>query len=109
MATVTMSELYYEGSLTVDEELMERADILAGEKVSVVNLNNGERFETYVITGKRGAREICLNGPAARKGYKGDKIIIITYCTLDEKEIARHRPKVLIADENNNVDEIKSK
>ncbi len=75
-AVITQAELYYQGSLTIDEELMEAADLLPYEKVSVVNVNNGERFETYVITGERGSGVICLNGAAARKGSVGDEVII---------------------------------
>ncbi len=102
-AKITQAELNYEGSLTIDRELMEAADILEYEKVSVVNINNGERFETYVIPGDRGSRVICLNGAAARKGHPGDRIIIITYANFDESELAGHKPKVVLVDENNDI------
>lgn len=102
-AKVTQAELYYEGSLTIDTELMEAADILSYEKVSVVNINNGERFETYVIPGQPGSRTICLNGAAARKGSVGDRIIIISYCNLSREEIKTHQPTVVLVDDDNNI------
>ena len=102
-ARITQADLYYEGSLTIDEELMEAADLLAYEKVSVVNINNGERFETYVIPGVRGNREICLNGAAARKGQVGDDVIIISYTTMPDAEAREFQPTVVLVDENNNV------
>jgi aspartate 1-decarboxylase len=85
---------------------MEAADILEYEKVSVVNINNGERFETYVIPGERGSRTICLNGAAARKGHIGDRIIIISYAALETKELANYKPVVVLVDENNDPKEI---
>lgn len=103
--TVTQADLYYEGSLTIDEELMEQAGLHENEKVAVVNINNGERLETYVIKGQRGSKIISLNGAAARKGLKGDKIIIISYCILDDEEIPNHKPKIFIANENNEIRE----
>lgn len=105
-ARVTQADLHYEGSLTVDEELLEAADIAPYEKVHVVNVNNGARFETYTIVGKRGSRVICLNGAAARLGHVGDQIIIITYAMLDEKEAKDHKPRVIILDEKNNIKDI---
>lgn len=102
-ATVTQAELHYEGSLTIDTELMEAADILTYEKVAVVNINNGERFETYVIPGERGSKTICLNGAAARKGQVGDRIIIISYCNLKKEEAENHIPTVVLVDEQNNI------
>ncbi len=105
-ARVTQADLHYEGSLTVDEELLEAADIAPYEKVHVVNVNNGARFETYTIVGKRGSRVICLNGAAARLGQVGDQIIIITYAMLDEKEAKDHKPRVIILDEDNNVKDV---
>ena len=102
-ARVTRADLYYEGSLTIDRNLMEAADILEHEMVAVVNINNGERFETYCIPGERGSGAIGLNGAAARKGAVGDEIIIITYAQMDEEEIKNHKPIVLICDENNNI------
>lgn len=102
-ATVTDANLNYEGSLTVDIELLERADMNNLELVSIVNVNNGERFETYLIEGKKGSRVICLNGAAARKAQVGDKLIIMTYCSLNENEIKEHKPKIILLDENNNI------
>ncbi|MBW0434206.1 aspartate 1-decarboxylase [Leptospira yasudae] len=101
-ATVTDADLNYEGSLTVDMDLVDAAGMRVYEKVSVVNVNNGARFETYIIEGKRGSGEICLNGAAARLGMKGDKVIIITYAQVEEKELpANYSPKVVHVDENN--------
>lgn len=102
-AQITQAELHYEGSLTVDIELMEQADMLTYEKVAVVNINNGERFETYLIPGERGSKTICLNGAAARKGQVGDKIIIISYCNLKDEQIKTHRPVVVLVDDDNNI------
>lgn len=102
-ATITEAELHYEGSLTIDEELMESADLLEYEKVAVVNINNGERFETYVIKGERGSKVICLNGAAARKGQVGDRIIIISYTTLSDEESKVHEPTIVLVDENNSI------
>ncbi|EQA61148.1 aspartate 1-decarboxylase [Leptospira alexanderi serovar Manhao 3 str. L 60] len=101
-ATVTDADLNYEGSLTVDMDLVDAAGMRVYEKVSVVNVNNGARFETYIIEGKRGSGEICLNGAAARLGMKGDKVIIITYAQVEEKELPpNYTPKVVHVDENN--------
>ncbi|MCH1913229.1 aspartate 1-decarboxylase [Leptospira noguchii] len=101
-ATVTDADLNYEGSLTVDMDLVDAAGMRVYEKVSVVNVNNGARFETYIIEGKRGSGEICLNGAAARLGMKGDKIIIITYAQVEEKELpSDYTPKVVHVDEKN--------
>jgi aspartate 1-decarboxylase len=102
-ATITEAELHYEGSLTIDEDLMESADLLEYEKVAVVNINNGERFETYVIKGERGSKVICLNGAAARKGQVGDRIIIISYTTLSDEEAKVHEPTIVLVDENNSI------
>ena len=102
-ATITETHLEYEGSITIDEELLEKAGMLVNERVQVVNLNNGTRLETYIIKGKRGSKTICLNGPAARLGEPGDKIIIIAYALMDQKEAEKHEPKVVKVDENNNV------
>jgi aspartate 1-decarboxylase len=100
---ITEAELHYVGSITIDEDLMDAADLVENEKVQIVNINNGERLETYVITGKRGSGQICLNGPAARKAQVGDIIIIISYCSID-KEIAKsHEPIVIFPDSNNKV------
>ncbi|MBL0953346.1 MAG: aspartate 1-decarboxylase [Leptospira sp.] len=101
-AVVTEAELHYEGSLTVDLDLMEMAGMKPYEQVSVVNVNNGARFETYLIVGERGSGTICLNGAAARLGMKGDKVIIITYGQVEEKELpSDYKPKVVFVDENN--------
>lgn len=102
-ARVTQADLYYEGSLTVDEELMEAADLLPYEQISVVNINNGERLETYVIPGTRGSGEICLNGAAARKGAVGDQVIIISYASMSNELAARHRPTVVLVNEDNHI------
>ncbi len=102
MATVTESNLAYEGSITIDKELMDMADILPYEQVMISNLNNGERFETYVIPGKPGSREFCLNGPTARKGVVGDKIIVFAYCYMADEEIKDFEPIIIKLDEKNN-------
>jgi len=102
-ASITETHLEYEGSLTVDEELLEKANILVNEKVHVVNINNGSRFETYTIKGKRGSGVICLNGAAARNGYAGDKIIIISYAAMTEEEARMHIPTVVKVDEKNKI------
>ncbi len=100
-ATVTDSNLEYEGSITVDPVLLEKAGILPYEQVSVSNLNNGERFETYVIPGKPGAGEIVLNGPTARKGLKGDKVIVFCYEFFSEDELKTFKPTIVLVDDNN--------
>ncbi|MBS1913407.1 MAG: aspartate 1-decarboxylase [Bacteroidetes bacterium] len=102
-ATVTQAELYYEGSLTVDSSLLEAADLLEYEKVSVVNVNNGERFETYLIAGEPDSGVICLNGAAARRGAVGDEIIIISYAAMGEEEARTHRPRVVLVDRRNRI------
>jgi len=105
-ATVTDANLNYVGSITIDEELMEKANLLVGQKVDIVNINNGERFSTYVIKGKRGSKEICLNGAAARKVHVGDKIIIIAYASMDLEEAKSFKPKVIIVNDENEIVEI---
>lgn len=102
-ATVTQAELHYEGSLTVDEDLMDSADLLSYEKISVVNITNGERLETYVIPGERGSGVICLNGAAARKGSVGDKIIIISYANMSDEEARDYQPTVVLVGEDNSI------
>lgn len=102
-ATVTDANLEYEGSLTVDPLLLETAGILPYEQVSVSNLNNGERFETYVIPGKTGAGEMVLNGPTARKGVKGDKVIVFCYEYFNEEELKNFKPRIILVDENNRL------
>jgi aspartate 1-decarboxylase len=106
-ARVTEANLYYEGSLTVDSDLLEAADILPFERVQVVNVNNGERFETYTIPGKRRSGIICLNGAAARLGQLGDEIIIITYGTYSEEELKIYKPTVILLDKENKIIDIK--
>ncbi|MCC5814552.1 MAG: aspartate 1-decarboxylase [Leptospira sp.] len=101
-ATVTEADLNYEGSLTVDMDLVDAAGMVPYEKVHVVNVNNGARFETYLIEGERGSGTICLNGAAARLGMKGDKVIIIAYGQLDQKDLPQNfQPKVVLVDEKN--------
>lgn len=106
-ATVTDANLNYVGSITIDKELMEASKLRIGQKVEIVNTNNGERFSTYVMAGEAGKREICLNGAAARKAHVGDKIIIIAYASMSEEEILVFRPAVVLVDENNNISEIR--
>lgn len=96
--SVTGADLNYVGSITIDEDLMDAANLIAGEKVQVVNINNGERFETYIITGKRGSGEICLNGPAARKVNVGDIIIIMSYASMDFEEAKNFKPSIIYPD-----------
>lgn len=100
---VTDANLNYVGSITIDEDLMDAANILEGEKVQVVNNNNGERFETYTITGKRGSGDIILNGAAARRVAKGDVVIIITYAIMDAEEAKIYKPIVVFPNEENNL------
>ncbi|MGB0522038.1 MAG: aspartate 1-decarboxylase [Flammeovirgaceae bacterium] len=102
-ATVTESDLNYMGSITIDEDLIDAADMVAGEKVQIVNNNNGSRFETYVITGERGSGIICLNGSAARQVQVGDIIIIISYCFLAKEDARSHKPILLFPDEHNKI------
>jgi len=106
-ATVTQADLNYEGSLTVDQELLDAAQMVPYEMVKVYNVNSGDRFETYVIPGEAGSGVICLNGAAARKGQKGDLVIIVTSCTLDEKELAAHEPVVVLVDGDNRIKSMK--
>ncbi|WP_077369121.1 aspartate 1-decarboxylase [Anaerosalibacter sp. Marseille-P3206] len=101
-ATVTDANLDYVGSITIDEKLMKEANLFENEKVQIVNINNGERFETYVIKGPSGKGDICLNGAAARLVQPKDKIIIMSYCIIDESEAKNFSPKVVFVDENNN-------
>jgi aspartate 1-decarboxylase len=103
---VTQAELYYEGSLTVDTELLKASAILPYEKVQVVNVNNGERFETYTIPGKAKSGIICLNGPAARLGTVGDEVVIISYAEFDEAEASNYEPTVVLVDRQNKVKRI---
>jgi aspartate 1-decarboxylase len=100
---VTGAELNYIGSITIDEVLMEASNLIEGEKVSIVNINNGERFETYAIKGQKNSGEITLNGPAARKVHKGDIIIIISYATLYFEEAKTFKPWLVFPNENDNT------
>lgn len=100
---ITQAELHYVGSITIDEDLMDAADIIENEKVQVVNINNGERLETYVIKGERGSGEICLNGPAARKAQVGDVVIIISYCAMPQEEARKYVPIVVFPNDQNKI------
>ena len=102
-ATVTDANLNYVGSITIDEEFLEKANILEWEKVEILNINNGERFQTYAIKGKRGSKCFCLNGAAARKSQPGDKIIIVTYAHLTSEEIKTHKPVIVQVGEGNQI------
>ena len=102
-ATVTESNLNYVGSITIDADLLDAAGILPGEKVQIVNNNNGARLETYTIKGKRGSGEICLNGAAARCALQGDIVIIIAYAQMDEAKAKALEPKVVLVDGNNKI------
>jgi aspartate 1-decarboxylase len=102
---VTQADLYYEGSITIDQELLDTAGLLPYEKVQVVNVNNGSRLETYTIPGEAGERTVCLNGPAARLAAPGDQVIVIAYAELSPQEAQQHHPRVILVDENNDVKE----
>lgn len=106
-AVVTQADLNYEGSITIDERLMEAADLKEYEMVQVYNIMNGERFETYVIKGERDSGVICLNGAAARKVAVGDRIIIVSYADYDEEELREHRPRIVVVDDANRIKYIK--
>lgn len=103
---VTEANLMYEGSITIDQDLLEAADLLPYEKVQVLNITNGERLETYTIPGERGSRVCCLNGAAARLTQVGDRIIVISYAEMTPEEAKDHKPKVVIVDENNDPKKI---
>ena len=100
-AVITEANLNYVGSITIDEDLMEAANIIENEKVQVVNINNGERLETYVIMGKKGSGVCCLNGPAARKAVVGDIVVIIAYATMDFEEAKTFKPSIVFPKEGN--------
>lgn len=102
-AHVTEANLHYEGSITIDAALMEKADIIPGEKVEVLNLNNGTRLETYAIEGRKNSGVICLNGPAVRSVCVGDEVIIISYAVADDKQAKSIKPKVIRVDERNRI------
>ena len=102
LVTVTQANLHYVGSISIDEDLMDAANLVEGEKVQVVNINNGERFETYVIKGERGSGAICLNGPAARKAEVGDIVIIMSYASMDFEEAKLFKPSFIFPDSATN-------
>ena len=102
-ATVTEADLNYEGSVTIDADLMDAAEILPNEQVQILNVNNGERFDTYAIRGARGSGVICLNGPAARLAHVGDTVIILTYALMEREELLRHVPIVVNVDAQNRI------
>jgi aspartate 1-decarboxylase len=102
-ATITEANLHYMGSITIDEDLMDAANMIAGEKVQIVNNNNGERLETYIIKGERGSGCICLNGAAARKAVVGDTVIIISYAMMDFEEAKKFKPSVVFPKEGNTL------
>jgi len=103
-ATVTFANLNYTGSITIDEALLEKVNIIENERVHIFNINNGERIDTYVIKGKKGAGEIGLNGAAARKVEVGDLIIIVSYASMDPEEAKNHTPLIVFPDSNNKLD-----
>jgi len=105
-ATVSDANLNYVGSITIDEDLLDAAALRVGQKVEIVNVNNGERFSTYTIKGKRGSKDMCLNGAAARKVEIGDKIIVIAYASYSNEELETYKPIVVHVDDNNNIVEI---
>ncbi|MBD3381199.1 MAG: aspartate 1-decarboxylase [candidate division Zixibacteria bacterium] len=102
-ATVTQTDLEYEGSLTLDRDLIEAGGFLPHEKVHVFNIDNGARLETYIIEGKPGSGEVCLNGAAARLGHRGDKVIIVSFCLLTPEEAEGHKPTIVTVDNSNKV------
>jgi len=104
-ARVTEANLYYEGSITIDSDLVKAADIIEGEKVEVFNLNNGHRLETYAIKGKAGSGVICLNGPAARGACAGDQVIIVSYVIADDKEARAIKPKIIKVNARNKIED----
>ena len=100
---ITQAELHYVGSITIDEDLMDAANLIENEKVQIVNVNNGERLETYVITGERGSGQVCMNGPAARKVQVGDIVIIISYAGMGLEEAKKFKPVLIFPDEQNKL------
>lgn len=106
-ATVTQADINYVGSVTIDSDLLDQSGILPGEKVQIVNLHNGERFETYTIKGDAGSGVICINGAAARLVQVGDKVIIIAYALMNEEEAKSFLPNVLVLDDNNRIVRVK--
>ena len=102
-AVITEANLNYVGSLTLDEDLMDAANLIENEKIQVVNVNNGERLETYIIKGKSGSGIVCLNGPAARKGAEGDVVIVISYALMDFEEAKKFKPTIVFPKEGNKL------
>ena len=102
-ATITEANLHYEGSVTIDRELIDAADLVPYERVQVVNINNGSRFESYALPGRAGAGQVCLSGAAARLGAVGDRVIIISYASYDDSEAREHEPRVVFVDEGNRI------
>lgn len=102
-ATVTDANLNYVGSITIDKGLLDAANMKEWQKVEILDVNNGERFQTYIISGEENSGCICLNGAAARKVQKGDKVIIVTYAQMDESEAKTHKPTIVIVDDNNKI------
>ncbi len=100
---ITQAELHYVGSISLDEDLMDAANIIAGEKVQVLNVNNGERLETYVIKGERGSGTVCLNGPAARKAQVGDVVIVVSYASMEFEEAKKFTPTIIFPNPDNKL------
>ena len=105
-ATVTQAELFYEGSITIDKNLLEAANIIPYERVQVLNFNNGSRLDTYTIEGSAGSGTICLNGPAARLGTVGDEVIIISYTQMSDEDAKKHKPRVVLVDKQNKITKV---
>lgn len=103
IVTVTEANLHYVGSITIDETLMKAANLIENEKVQVLNINNGERFETYVIKGEKDSGVLCLNGPAARKVLVGDQVVVISYASMDFEEAKKFKPSIIFPDKNNKI------
>ena len=106
-ARITHCDLHYEGSITIDPDLMEAAGILPFEQVDIYNINNGARMRTYVIEGRRGSREFGLNGAAARKAVVGDRVIVCAYCSMAQEQARQHQPRIVLLNENNEIQNIK--
>ena len=102
-ATITQADLHYEGSISIDQDLLEAAGLLPNEQVDVLNINNGQRFTTYAITAPRGSRMFCVNGAAARLAQVGDRIIVVAYAGMEQAEAKRFQPKVIVLDADNQV------
>jgi aspartate 1-decarboxylase len=103
-ATISDANINYVGSITIDEELLEAANMMPGQKVDIYNVNNGERFTTYIIKGERGKRDMCVNGAAARKVHVGDIIIVVAYASYTREDLKSYEPTIVVVDEKNNVD-----